>query len=504
MRIVRSLFLYTLLFASVVVQAQNLSQQEQYEEFRKRAHADFATSREKNEDEYRRFREEANARYADFVREAWAVYKGEPAIPIPYESPVVTVPPVIDTVAEPRPPRLDPIPHEVVINVPDPVDQPKPVVPIYELPQPVETYHEFLFYGTPCKVRIDSRHAFELPSIDENAIAQQWIGCSDEIFDNLIRDCLRLRIEMNLCDYAYLQLLDTLAESFLGKDTNEAAFLMAFLYCQTGYKMRLGRTEDNSRLVMFFSSMHTIFNLSYYVIDDMRFYPYGVTGDNFYISDAVFDNEQPMSLVLTSSPLLGDNCADARRLASHRYPDVVASTVINKNLIDFYSTYPISSHSGNVMTQWAVYANTPVSKTVKQTLYVDLKQKIAGLSPVEAVSRLLDWVQTGFEYRLDKEEWGKERIFFADETLFYPYCDCEDRSILFTRLVRDLVGLDAVLVYYPGHLAAAVAFPNEVEGDYFNFEGDKYFVCDPTYIGASVGMTMPQVANLSAKLIKLN
>ena len=34
--------------------------------------------------------------------------------------------------------------------------------------------------------------------------------------------------------------------------------------------------------------------------------------------------------------------------------------------------------------------------------------------------------------------------------------NCEDRAILFTRIVRDLLGLKCILIYYPGHLASAV------------------------------------------------
>ena len=89
-------------------------------------------------------------------------------------------------------------------------------------------------------------------------------------------------------------------------------------------------------------------------------------------------------------------------------------------------------------------------------LYTPLREQLAGLDKKEAAERLLNFVQTAFVYEYDEKVWGHDRAFFAEETLFYPYCDCEDRSILFSRLVRDLLGLDAVLVYYPGHLATAV------------------------------------------------
>ena len=78
-----------------------------------------------------------------------------------------------------------------------------------------------------------------------------------------------------------------------------------------------------------------------------------------------------------------------------------------------------------------------------------------------------------------------------------------DRAILFSRLVRDLVGLDVVLLYYPGHLAAAVAFNDNVSGDYLTYKNKKYVVCDPTYINAGVGRTMPGMNNQEAQIIAL-
>ena len=144
-----------------------------------------------------------------------------------------------------------------------------------------------------------------------------------------------------------------------------------------------------------------------------------------------------------------------------------------------------------------------MEKSVKDMLYPPLKKTIASMSEKEAVGIILNWVQTAFTYGYDSEIWGCDRAFFAQETLYYPYCDCEDRAILFSRLVRDLVGLDVVLLNYPGHLAAAVAFNDNVSGDYLTYKKRKYVVCDPTYINAGVGRTMPGMNNQEAQIIAL-
>jgi hypothetical protein len=65
------------------------------------------------------------------------------------------------------------------------------------------------------------------------------------------------------------------------------------------------------------------------------------------------------------------------------------------------------------------------------------------------------------------------------------------------------VGLNVVLLYYPGHLATAVAFSEDVQGDWLSYQGRKYIVCDPTYIGAGVGKTMPKMNNQQAQIIAL-
>jgi hypothetical protein len=155
------------------------------------------------------------------------------------------------------------------------------------------------------------------------------------------------------------------------------------------------------------------------------------------------------------------------------------------------------------MTRWAIYANTPLDPSIKATLYLALAKVMNGKSYPEAADILLDFVQSAFVYEYDDKVWGGDRAFFAEESLFYPYCDCEDRSILYSRLVRDLLGLDVILVYYPGHLATAVKFEEDIKGDYIQLGSDRYLVCDPTYIGAYIGQTMPEMDNNTAKVILL-
>ena len=140
---------------------------------------------------------------------------------------------------------------------------------------------------------------------------------------------------------------------------------------------------------------------------------------------------------------------------------------------------------------------------MQNSLYPALRKTVENMSEKDAVGIILNWVQTAFEYGYDDKIWGGDRPFFPQETLYYPYSDCEDRAILFSRLVRDILGLKVALLYYPGHLAAAVAFNTDVKGDWLTYNNRRYTVCDPTFINAPVGATMPTMDNTKAKVIVL-
>lgn len=469
--------------------AQSNKRQNAFDKWRQSIHKDFDN-----------FREKIMADYADFVRNPWKAFEESAPVPAPRDDKVPPVVVPVDTVPTPIEDKPVVI-EEVITPVVDEDPQPQPVAPVEEVPVVDVKYLDFVFFGTPARVRFDKDHRVRMRGVTPDNIADALIAMSTEEYDNLIVDCLVLRSKHKLSDWAYLQMLKAMSEAACGKGTNEAELLMAYVYIQSGYKMRLA--QDGTNLYMLYSSKHQIFNQGSYEVDGDRYYCMKDMPDRLYICGAIFPKEQSLSLYITNAIELSQRSSDTRTIASERYPNVRADVCVNRNLIDFYDTYPTSVLGEDVCTRWAMYANTPIQKEVEAMLYPQLRAAINGKNQLEAVNILLNWVQTGFVYEYDDTVWGHDRAFFAEESLFYPYCDCEDRSILFTRLVRDLVGLDCILVFYPGHLASAVCFTEDVRGDYIQLGSKRFVISDPTYIGANVGMTMPRMDNASAKVILL-
>lgn len=380
--------------------------------------------------------------------------------------------------------------------------QPQPLSPVEDVPMSTQEFFAFQFFGTDCKVRLGDDCRFSLRGLETNDVADVLRQMTATQYDNLLFDCLQLRKDLHLSDWAYYEMLCAVTDSFYGRGSNEATMALAFLYSQSGYKMRLG--HDDKNLYMLVATRHNIYSYSYFVIDNERFYVLrGNEPQRMFISEAKFPKESQLSLQIPHNQRFVNDASPLRTVSSTRYPDFTFSYSINQNLISFFNSYPSSTIDENFMTRWAMYANAPLDVHLRKQLYPLMRQLLEGMTPLEGLERLLNWVQTGFNYAYDNEVWGCDRAFFGEETLFYPYCDCEDRSILLSHLVRDLLGLDVILVYYPGHLAMAVHVPDIDHGDYIVLSGRRYTICDPTYIGARVGQTMPKMDNEKAMVILL-
>lgn len=470
----------------------------EFEAYKAKKQKEFADYKNKKQQEFDEYRRKKNEEFAAYVRKKWKAFNGLKPQPKPKDEDKPPV--VIKDEQRQQPVKDNPIPIKETVTPPKPEPKPKPIAPIQETPKPTEKWVTFSVYGTGMKVRFEDKQRFKIASMTEGAIADCWQKLAGQDYDNTVHDCMALRDSKQLSDWAYLNMLQKMAEQCVGRG-NEATLLTAYVYAQSGYQMRLGMTGQNLR--MLYASRHAIYGKPCFTVEGKSYYVWNGSETSLHICSVGFPKETPLSLYVPKAQSLAVNTTSQRTLTSGRYPQIKAQVSVNKNLIDFYNSYPTSMVGGNFMTRWAMYANTPMEATVKNGLYPTLRRHISGLSEKEAVERLLNWVQTAFVYEYDDKVWGHDRAFFAEESLYYPYCDCEDRSILLSRLVRDLLGLKVVLVYYPGHLATAVHFTNDVRGDYLVLGGQRYTVCDPTYIGANIGMTMPGMDNNKATVILL-
>lgn len=460
-----------------------------FEEWKKQKQQEFNQFTAAKQKEFTAFRDSLNAAYAEHMKKNWETFQLREAVPVP-EKPEPPKPVVKPAAESPAPTASLPVKEVVKPEIPAAPETPKPVQPIARPEKEEIASFTFQFHHTPCHVHLQKSQAFSMPNASEASAAAAWKKMSDSGFDLVADDCLRYKEQLALNDWGYIELTKALSGAFLGEGTNEATLMQIYLLAQSGYKIRIAR--GNGKLIPLIPFTGNIYGYSYLNLKGERYYLIcdDKEGGSYSVFNEKFDGERTASVKIQAEPKLAENPTVPKTFTSQRYPAVSATVSTNKNLIEFYNNYPVTEF-------WNDYAKASLSRDIKKDLYPPLKKEIAGKTPVEAANILLNFVQTAFDYKTDGEQFGYERPLFGDEMFYYPYSDCEDRSILFTILVHDLLRLDIVMLEYPNHLATAVRFPKEVPGFYVMMKGDKYVVCDPTYIGASVGDCMPQFQNTS-------
>ena len=484
-------------------------QQEEYLRDSQQQQNDYKERKRKEFDEYRR---KKNEEFARLLAQPWQKFEIEEGIKHPIEE---ELKPVIYEGSE----YDDLIGKEVKGELLKLLDeelhpQPEPDVPIIENDE-ANGYSTFTFYGTQMKVRLGGIKNFHLTGSDENAVAKAYKELTATQYNNLMSDCLKLRTDYSLCDWAYYKMLEQLANTACGKGTNEAVFLHGFLFQESGYLTRFAFNPSDNRLHLLVRMNGNAYYYGYFIADGKAYYLFdGSKAKNLKITNYVQPNGREMRMEIDKLPKLNVVLSSQKVIRAASFP-IVVSTNVNKNLVDFFNDYPTSYCNDEIMTRWAYYANTPLSDEVKKIVYPELRKRLLNTTPLMAANMLLNWVQPlsesqsqpddgtqiGFPYLRDDVVWGKDRAFFAEETLYYPGSDCEDHAIFFSHLVRDILGLDVVLVYYPNHLATAICFDDDVQGDYVMVDGRKFVVADPTYTRAHVGMTMPNCEGKEMKVI---
>jgi len=493
--------LFITILTALAVSISSHAQTDDYESFRNSMREEYSSFLNDAEKNYNSFRKRLNNDYAAFLADSnWT-----PTTP---EAPVQRIKPRDNSL----PPQRQPLPtapaprRDITIGdiiLPEPLPEPpRPVEPIDYNPAPGEMRNVTVtIFGTPFMLPVPAGYTLNIGRLSASTIGEAWKQVSGrQSLDSTIGSLLHIRDEASLCDWAYYLLVKALGENIHSKYSAEAALLTAYIMNQSGYATRLAFDAPSNRLYAMLGTESMIFNQPYFPVGNVKYYPMETLG-SVQIINADYPGTRPASMMVTRLPRLADSPA-VRELNAKHIKALETSYTTNCNLMDFFDTYPASSMSDNNRSKWAYYSAAPLSSAVCEAIYPKLREAMRGKSQREAADVLMDYCES-IPYAYDDDVWGYDRAFFPDESLHYLKGDCEDHAILFVRLVRDLMGLDAALLYFPNHLAAAVRFTEDVPGDYITYGGERWTVCDPTIFYSGVGHIMNTCDPTKASFIPL-
>ena len=365
------------------------------------------------------------------------------------------------------------------------------------------------FYGRQVNLHFDPKLRIKSSGIDEKNVSEYFkkiAKCQNET-QALWGEIKGVADQFGLNEWGYFCLLRTLSEKVFTNVNDRVMFCFYMLRNEGGFKTRIGRGKDSGNLTLLIAldNSKQVYSYTFFRFDDdnkgnkVKYYcVYGGGKANEAVYSYSFSEQdaakRQMTLDFTKNLNMGE-CNVNRELKLTK--DKTITLPYNKSHIAYLDDVP--------MTVFPIYFTTALPIESQKVLLNTFDQMKKDYTPTQFIGMLLHFVQTGFEYKTDEEQFGYEKYFYPEEVIGYPYCDCEDRSALFAWLVERYTNAKVIGLQYEGHVATAVYFGDnaDVKGDGYMYGPKKYYVCDPTYINASIGMEMPQYKGKTPKVIKL-
>ena len=358
----------------------------------------------------------------------------------------------------------------------------------------------FNFFGTETSL-LKKNDLKMLESVSNKGVSLFWKNISKHLTDKFI-DLYKSNISyLALNDYGVgVYVKNSSGNYFISE--NERILFTWYVLTKLGYDTKVGFSGQFVYLLLpsktalygltFFRFLGN--NKKYYVMDFNK--NVKLNGGLFTYKGDYPNSSKKMDFTLHDYPNFKVQQKSKRLQFKYRNQTYKIHVNYNESIINFLKYYP--------QTSFEIYVNSKTSSEFSSSILTELQKIIVGKTETEAVNILLRFVQTSLKYKTDDDQFNREKFLFLEETIHYPYSDCEDRSILFAFLVKKLLELKVVGLHYPGHMATAVLFSSRVKGDKIVLKNTTFTVCDPTYINATFGMAMPQFKNILPKVLKID
>lgn len=474
-----------LLFSCQILYAQG---NQGFEEFRSQMMKDFHT-----------FRKGVLEDYTDFLNGIWKDYQlfksGKPdSIPKPLQAPTVETIPDTSPVVLPDAPERPVKPDNPVVGKPV-VDKPifaKPLQPDVPIVSPVSKDIDIDYYGVSIKV---PNRIFKTSGngLSRNQIANYWKKLEENHWEQVSKILLEYKKKYNYNDFMYYLLVNEYVR-MVEPDAEKRCVQKLFLMVYSGYDARIA--YHNETLVLMLPFANQIYACTYILQNGIKYYlfPEEELAGKGMISTYEITTKQNDLRVLYTNVLDNPHLAVSAKSFNLSDGVLTISGTVNEFLMGLLFDLPQMNNE--------LYALPILDESCRKPIVDSLRKQLEGKTKLEALQALMHFMHYAFEYATDQEQFGKEKPFFFEELLYYPECDCEDRSVFFAYLVRNVLDLECHLLDFPGHIAVAVAIDG-AKGTYYMHNGKRFYITDPTYIGASVGDCMPDYRGVNPKILLL-
>ena len=450
---------------------------------------DFEKFKNASKKEFQQYKDERDKEFADLLKKSWTIFdlensKEPPKVPLPPKQPE-KLPQAPKQNDDKKIPSIKPV--SIIFLTDEPVIKITPDNQNHLLP----LNKKISFYNVDITIDYQTEMISHCSEINEKGVSDYWNTLSNTNYRFLLEEINNIGSKLQLNYWGYFDLINKISDELVS-DKNDRILFCFFMLSHLNFDVKVAKKNNDFILLLPFETI--VYKKSFITIDNTKYYIIGDDSEgSIYTFKQRFSNaNKPINLSLSKNIKLGNDYTSKNIYLKKSEKNIEIK--YNTNLIHFFNQIPMSDLS--------VFFNSKLDPITENSLVKAITPLIENKNELEAVNIILDFVQNAFEYKTDIDQFGYEKFYFPEDIFHYPYSDCEDRSILFSHLIKTILKLDVIGLEYNTHAACAVKFSSEINGDSITFNGAKYIICDPTYIGASAGMSMPQFANEKPKVIK--
>jgi len=305
---------------------------------------------------------------------------------------------------------------------------------------------------------------------------------SSSDYEQLTDYIVSISDRLKLNDWGIYLLVNSISkEIFSNKD--EINLLNSLILNKLKYDVRVG--ISNKRVYLFFNLLGKVYDALSCEIDGKIYYYFGenknITNISTYLANST-DSNKLFDLSLKVLPKFKKDIKTKELTFKEYGKRYTIKYRYNQNLLDFMATYPQANEE--------VFLNTPIDNISLRDIAFEMKHYLNSVQASETINFMLHFVQDSFKYELDSVQFKKQKMMFAQETLYYDKSDSEDRVTLFSRLIKELLNINTLGVKYKNHFVSAIQIPTN--GNSIKYNGKKYIIVDPSYSSANIGKSIPK------------
>lgn len=480
----------TVLFTlSLNVNAQN-TYMDDFQQFRQNMQKDYDSFRNSIMEDYDKYLDGVWKEYEKFTghkRDKTPKPKVIPVFKLTDTTPKpVVVEPIITPKSEP-----EPAPKPIAPHIPSAPFAPKiPSVPtLPSTPTPLPKMVTVDFYSNDIKMPA-IENDIVIPSVNNRRdIAKAWKALKVSNLKDIIPTIKTVLSTLGMSDWGNVMLIEKYIESLFPQcDVDQHRIATQFILSNLGYDVRLA-TNDN-QIVLLIPFDEKIYDMPYLKIAEKTYYIYPDNkGRLMSCNLPEGDTGRKIGTIFSGNINIGEEYKSFILSGAGIQVKGKVNTAIMP-LLNSYVSLGISD-----------IARCNMDKTLRNDIVEQVREQVKELNELQAANKILQFVQYAFDYATDEEQFGREKYFFMEENLFYPKNDCEDRAVFFAYLIREVLHLPVHLVHYPGHECTAVAYSSPLNNSTsYTYKGKTYYISDPTYVGANIGMCMPEYLSIKPEI----